>query len=107
METFAAGLAQDEAAVRAALTTSWSNAQAEGQISRLRMLKRTIYGRNSFALRRRRVLIDALQDLADVIALTRSINMGMISLRTSLIHRSCSPTLGDFRSISSHCRWHC
>jgi transposase len=59
LETFAAGLAQDGAAVRAALTTSWSNAQAEGQISRLKMLKRTMYGRASFALLRRRVLIPA------------------------------------------------
>lgn len=59
LETFAAGLAQDGAAVRAALTTSWSNAQAEGQISRLKMLKRTMYGRASFALLRRRVLIAA------------------------------------------------
>ncbi|GAN51956.1 transposase [Methylobacterium sp. ME121] len=57
LETFAAGLAQDGPAVRAALTTSWSNAQAEGQISRLKMLKRTMYGRASFALLRRRVLL--------------------------------------------------
>ncbi|ACL57938.1 transposase IS204/IS1001/IS1096/IS1165 family protein [Methylobacterium nodulans ORS 2060] len=59
LETFAAGLAQDGAAVRAALTTSWSNAQAEGQISRLKMLKRTMYGRASFALLRSRILIAA------------------------------------------------
>jgi hypothetical protein len=96
LETFAAGLAQDGAAVRAALTMSWSNAQAEGQISRLRMLKRTIYGRNSFALRRR-MLIKALQDPADLISLKRSINIGMIGLRTSLIHRRSSPSLGGFR----------
>lgn len=59
LETFAAGLAQDGPAVRAALTTFWSNAQAEGQISRLKMLKRTMYGRASFALLRRRVLLAA------------------------------------------------
>jgi transposase len=35
VETFAAGLEQDGAAVRAALTTPWSNGQAEGQITRL------------------------------------------------------------------------
>ena len=56
-ETFTAGLAQDEPAVRAALTTSWGNAQAEGQISWLKMLKRTIYGRASFAPLHRRVLL--------------------------------------------------
>jgi hypothetical protein len=51
--------AQVGAAVQAALTTSWSNAQADGQITRLKMLKRTIYGRASFALLRRRVLLAA------------------------------------------------
>jgi transposase len=59
LETFAAGLTQDRTAVRAALTTSWTNAQAEGQISRLKMLKRTMYDRASFALLRRRILIAA------------------------------------------------
>jgi transposase len=38
LQTFASGLAQDGAAVRAALTTSWSNAQAEGQINKLKLL---------------------------------------------------------------------
>lgn len=40
VETFAAGLEQDGAAVRAALTESWSSGQAEGQINRLKPLKR-------------------------------------------------------------------
>jgi transposase len=53
--TFAAGLGQDPA-VRAALTTDWSNAQAEGQITRLKLLKRQMYGRAGFDLLRRRVL---------------------------------------------------
>ena len=38
--TFAAGLRQDRAAVRVALTTPWSSGQAEGQITRLKLLKR-------------------------------------------------------------------
>jgi transposase len=45
--------------VRAALTTPWSNGQAESQITRLKMLKRTIYGRAGFDLLRRRVLLAA------------------------------------------------
>ena len=56
LKTFAAGLERDGAAVRAALTTSWSNGQAEGQISRVKMLKRTMYGRAGFPLLRPRVL---------------------------------------------------
>ena len=40
VETFAAGLKQDAAAVRATLTLPWSNGQAEGQINRFKLLKR-------------------------------------------------------------------
>ena len=58
-QTFAAGLVADGAAVRAALTTLWSNAQAEGQITKLKLLKRLMYGRAGFDLLRRRVLLAA------------------------------------------------
>jgi transposase len=56
IETFAAGLENSGAAVRAALTTPWSNGQAEGQINRLKLIKRQCYGRAGFELLRRRVL---------------------------------------------------
>ena len=59
VETFAAGLEQDALAVRAALTTPWSSGQAEGQINKLKLLKRQSYGRASFELLRRRVLLAA------------------------------------------------
>jgi transposase len=58
--TFAAGLRQDYAAVRAALATQWSNGQTEGQAgaprARLKFLKRQMYGRANFDLLRCRVL---------------------------------------------------
>ncbi|GMU03750.1 ISL3 family transposase [Corallococcus caeni] len=57
VETFAEGLEQDGDAVRAALTSPWSNAQAEGQITKLKLLKRQMYGRANFDLLRRRVLL--------------------------------------------------
>lgn len=57
VETFAEGLEQDGDAVRAALTTPWSNAQAEGQITKLKLLKRQMYGRASFDLLRHRALL--------------------------------------------------
>ena len=57
VETFAEGLRQEGKAIRAALTTPWSNAQAEGQITRLKLLKRQMYGRANFDLLRRRVLL--------------------------------------------------
>jgi len=59
VETFAAGLEQDGAAVRAALTEPWSSGQAEGQVNRLKLLKRQSYGRAGFDLLQRRVLMAA------------------------------------------------
>jgi transposase len=53
---FAAGLRQDEAAVRAALVEPWSNGQVEGQVNRLKLIKRSMYGRAKFDLLRQRVL---------------------------------------------------
>jgi transposase len=55
--TFAAGLQQDGAAVKAALTIAWSSGQTEGQVGKLKMLKRQTFGRSSFDLLRRRVLL--------------------------------------------------
>ena len=52
----AARLGHDIAAVCAALTTPWSNGQAEGQINRLKLIKRQSYGRAGFELMRRRAL---------------------------------------------------
>jgi transposase len=39
--------------------TSWSSGQAEGQITRLKLIKRQMYGRASFDLLRQRVLLAA------------------------------------------------
>jgi transposase len=56
MRAFARGILQDEVAVRAAIREPWSNGQVEGQVNRLKMLKRQMYGRANFDLLRRRVL---------------------------------------------------
>ena len=53
---FAGGIRQDEAAVAAALHEQWSNGQVEGQVNRLKVIKRQMYGRAGFALLRARVL---------------------------------------------------
>ncbi len=53
---FAAGLRQDEAAVRAAMAELWSNGPVEGQVNRLKLIKRSMYGRANFDLLRQRVL---------------------------------------------------
>lgn len=51
-----AGLQHDVEALRGTLTTPWSTGPVEGQIGRLKMLKRTMFGRAGFALLRQRVL---------------------------------------------------
>lgn len=56
MEAFVAGLDADLPAIQSAASQSWSNAQTEGQVNRLKMLKRQMYGRANFDLLRRRVL---------------------------------------------------
>ena len=57
--TFAAGIQQDVKAVRSALKLPWSNAQTEGQVTRLKFIKRMMYGRANFDLLRQRVLLAA------------------------------------------------
>ena len=53
---FAAGLKRDLAAVQAALDTPWTTSPAEGQINRIKTIKRSMYGRAGFQLLRARVL---------------------------------------------------
>jgi hypothetical protein len=56
LREFAAGIRRDQAAVEAALTYGWSSGQVEGQITRLKLIKRQGYGRAGFDLWRARVL---------------------------------------------------
>jgi transposase len=46
---FVGGLRRDGAAVRAAVEQTWSNGQSEGQVTRIKLLKRQMYGRASVA----------------------------------------------------------
>lgn len=55
-ENFATGIRFDCDAVKAALQYSWSNGQTEGQVTRLKLIKRQMYGRANFDLLRIRVL---------------------------------------------------
>jgi transposase len=56
LRTFAVGIKRDQAAVLAALTDEWSQGQVEGQVHRLKLLKRQSYGRAGFDLLRHRGL---------------------------------------------------
>lgn len=56
LKAFATKLRQDAEAVLAALTLPYSQGQTEGQVNRLKLLKRSMYGRAKFDLLRGRVL---------------------------------------------------
>lgn len=55
-QRFAQGLRRDDAAVRLAMSVPWSQGQVEGQITRLKLLKRSMYGRAKLDLLRRRLV---------------------------------------------------
>jgi transposase len=56
LKTFAAGIQRDKDAVLAGLTLPYSNGLLEGHINRLKLIKRSMYGRANFDLLRLRVL---------------------------------------------------
>ena len=57
---FAYGIRRDHDAVIAAVESDWSSGQVEGQINRLKTIKRQMYGRAGFTLLRARVLPNAV-----------------------------------------------
>jgi len=56
LQNFAFGLRQDYQALKAALSSEWSNGQVEGQVNRLKSIKHQMYGRANFDLLRQRIL---------------------------------------------------
>ena len=57
--SFAAGLQREYASIQAGLTENWSNGPLEGQVNRLKLVKRQMYGRGHFDLLRQRILYAA------------------------------------------------
>jgi transposase len=56
LTSFASGLKIDQKAVAAAITEPWSNGQTEGQITKLKLVKRQMYGRAKLDLLRARLI---------------------------------------------------
>jgi transposase len=54
--SFANGVVKDKKAVSAAITSPWSNGQTEGQITKLKLVKRQMYGRGKLDLLQARVI---------------------------------------------------
>ena len=59
LKRLAQGLCQDYTAVKAALTSRYSNGPTEGHVNRLKLFKRQMYGRAKLDLLRQRVLYAA------------------------------------------------
>jgi len=56
LASLASGVAKDEAAARAAITLPWSNGQTEGQITKLKLVKRQMCGRAKIDLLQARMI---------------------------------------------------
>ncbi len=56
LQSFASGVQKDKAAVKAGLTWPVNNGMVEGFVTKLKLIKRQMYGRAGFALLRQRVL---------------------------------------------------
>jgi len=59
LASFGKGIAADQAVVTAAMTQPWSNGQTEGQITKLKLVKRQMYGRGKLDLLRARLVAPA------------------------------------------------
>jgi transposase len=70
LESFARGIQNDKAAVQAGLTLPWSTGPVEGHVNRLKLLKRSMYGRAKLPLLRARVLHVAEKEPSRVAILT-------------------------------------
>ena len=60
LASFGKGIKADLDAVRAALTEPWSNGQTEGQITKLKLVKRQMYGRARLDLLRARLVTPSI-----------------------------------------------
>ncbi len=56
LASFSRGIIDDQAAVRAALTEPWSNGSNEGHVTKLKLVRRQMYGRGKLDLLRARLV---------------------------------------------------
>ena len=57
LKTFTSGLLRDIEAVENDINMSWSNGAVEGLVNRIKSIKRQMYGRASFELLRKKVIL--------------------------------------------------
>ena len=66
VSSFARGVVQDEAAVHAAIISKWSNGQTEGQVTRLKLVKRQMYGRGKIDLLEARLIGAPCREISEI-----------------------------------------
>ena len=59
LRAFVRGIENDRPVIEAAMSHEWSNGQVEGQVHRLKFLKRQMYGRAKIDLLRAKILMAA------------------------------------------------
>jgi len=59
LAAFAAGVEADKDAVAAAISSPWSSGQVEGNVNRLKSIKRQMYGRAKLDLFKARIMAPA------------------------------------------------
>ena len=57
LRSLAAGIRNDMQAVTNGLTLHWNSGRVEGTVNKIKMIKRQMYGRASFGLLRKRVIL--------------------------------------------------
>ena len=57
LKSYAEGVKQDISAVKNAIIFDYNNGLAEGSVTKIKLIKRIMYGRNSFALLKAKVLL--------------------------------------------------
>lgn len=96
MASFAAGIERDVKAVKAALTEPWSTSPVEGQINRLKMIKRQMYGRSGYNFLKSKALARGLREI------------GCFSTHddSTTLHQNCGRA-PNCRAISDILCWYC
>lgn len=57
LKTFATSLRREQDGLTAAIALPWSNGRVEGTVTKIKLIKRSMYGRGSFELLRKRILL--------------------------------------------------
>ena len=60
LQSFIEGICNDKEAVQNGISYSYNNGLAEGSVNKIKVIKRIMYGRNSFALLKAKVLFHEL-----------------------------------------------